>query len=365
MGQFDCTKPADGTPLFNCCQSLQGVVPCGGVSNVIVGYGSQFYLNTNTCRVYRTKREQVDAWGGGTVTTEPTEIQRNLIDTTSWKIKPSDGSWFTNQITYTAPVALNALALHCGNTTGFVERFSCTDTTESFTLRCRNSEGVTFRGAKWEYTVDYSDEVTAQDLLGPWNELLVYAIADNQLRSAAFDLFGSPSETGWGGNPIRPACPNIQPAFDNPDAGYAAPIGGMVKLFSFGPPIGYFYTNSDSPENGTPPDIATSKCGWVSFYFQWYAWFSTAMLSEFYEVETLRLGTSEVPQFCQRLIPDWGIGALPSPVSPAEQSRIGFTCESLRTLQFADGLNDNGGQRRTLFGPISYDPHITVTRCKS
>ena len=130
MGQFDCTKPADGTPLLNCCQGPPGnLVNCGNLVTKEVLYAPSFWVNVNTCQMFRTMTVTVGQYDSSDV------LIMDRVETHEYKLVPSNGTQLDYSVTYTAPVALNDFNQMCGNLNERVMSFSCTEAGETFTVR--------------------------------------------------------------------------------------------------------------------------------------------------------------------------------------------------------------------------------------
>jgi hypothetical protein len=336
VGAFDCTKPADGTPLLTCCQGPPGnLIQCGNIITKQVVYTPSFWLNVNTCQLFRTMTVTVGQYNSSNV------LEFDRIEVHDYRLNQNGEVDYS--VTSTTPAGLNDFNFMCGNLNERVISFSCNQAGETFTVRCLDSNGNPLTSTKWVYDIAFTNPITWQDLLGPWNQLLNYtssnfeAIADG---SIAFDRNGNISTGSTFSLP--PTCQTG----DIRDLNNGA-IGGMLRKASIGAPIGYWSSASGPWKD---PATSQSKCGFRRVDFNWKAWFSRVDLSQYYQVERINLRSIPPPTVCPSL-------------SPLLNDNL--DCESVQVLEFADGLNDNGGQRRPIFGPINYDPHITITRCRS
>jgi hypothetical protein len=339
VGDFDCTRPADGTPLLTCCQGAPGnLVACGNLVTKEVLYTATFWLNVNTCQLFKTMVETVRQYNN---VTEVVEADR--ITTYDYKLVPSNGTQLDESATYTAPIALNDFNFMCGNTVGRVTAFNCNQTGETFTVRCFDSAGNVLPSVRWEYEIAYSNPITWQELLGPWNELLNFTSGNFETLTGSrisFDRFGNISQGTTFALPPRCQSGDVRDVDDGA-------IGGMMRKASITPPVTYWYSQAGPWQD---PATSQSKCGFRRVDFIWRAWFSRVDLSQFYQVETVNLQSIPTPTVCPQF-------------SPLLNDNL--NCQSVQVLEFSDGLDDIGGARRPIFGPTSYDAHITITRCRS
>lgn len=251
----------------------------------------------------------------------------------------------TRGVTWTTPLPLLEDKISCFNNP-LVQRTNdtCTSSSESFRIQCYSD--ITPPGAGFDYSIAFSLSFTRNDMLGPLNELLSY-MAQN------FDT--APSVVGFrpGGEigPAQFAARMPECGFDpvngqDWDESYGA-FGGLENTISTRLGVSYI-SSQQSPFGATmPTDSACYRYGVIT----WVAWFSKVTLTQDYQIETFAVRSLQSPPICSQLAP-----------MNAESSNV---CDLLTTQQFSDGLNDNGGQRVTLFGPRDYTPHYTRTLCRA
>lgn len=334
MGDFNCQTPADGTPLLTCCPAPPGqLTRCGNLVTKAVVYEQPFWLHSPSCTMYL----RMDS----TVSTYLSTPTLNRIDTRHYGWKTAQ---FTSSSSFTSVIPLQEDQINCGNLP-FVQRTneSCSTTVDSFRIQCYSP---TFPpGPGFDYSTTYSQSFTRQDMLGPLNELLTWA-AQNFDSAPAVIGFRPGGEIGAAQfSAGMPECGTDPLNGLDWDETYGA-FGGLENTIKVGEFIGY--AASSTPLGAAIP--SQSQC----FRFgviRWVAWFSKVTLTENYQIETFAVRSLQSPPTCSQLAP-----------MNAESTNV---CDLLTTQQFSDGLNDNGGQRVTLFGPRDYTPHYTRTLCRA
>ena len=307
-------------------------------SRKAVVYNPNFFYNSNTCQMYRQVDYLLTRYSVGFDGTVATADRREIL---TFPVKP-DLQSFDRQVQ--SPVnttrVINDSTFMSGN--GFVYLVSkvCNGENETITVGVKNSDGVPL---PWYfvYDISYKLPVSVAELRNHLDELLNYTASNYDSLTGELIKFNASGEpTSLPNAPAVTACAN---GFDLSTGA----IAGLVPWFYAGTPVSYFFANSGDPIFG---DLTaySDQCGFKYGGVRFTAWFSKVQLTQNYQVETIAL-SSQTPSACPAIAP---LGDLT------------LTCSTGGVVEKTDGFGDTGQPRAPLFGPISFAPHYTLTRCR-
>lgn len=338
MGDFDCTKPADGTPLLTCCQfSPTTEVACTPYRVISVSTGFSAFLNKQTCQMFAKRVETITE---SNPNFDPPGDRNHIITNTQrpWQA-------LQTEYTYTTPIPARLPAVCLDRS---VDSGTITDTTYDYSYDCF--------GTTYTVRYEYSEPIPNDLIKQKHEEIESYLVA-------SFDYLNSRNilhlTWAWdaGGNQavIWPAlgernrinhiiCGSLSGS-EQDDAAYGMFAGFYKSAGSgqFGPAGRFMKLQSDDP--------------FVSSYgISWISWFTKGRMSREYLVKRNSIGPANTTVECQSL----------GPFMIIDSTSIWYkeaNCVLQQSQRFSDGYNENNQPRTILFGPLDRLPHIIKISC--
>lgn len=325
MGDFDCTRPDDGTALLTCCQELGTDTPCVQIGGQykLAYFPHRVFINVNSCRMFLRKKEywyftNPDfplGWRDRTTTaTYRVGSTAQLVDTT-----------------WTSDIAAG-LPLPTTRPWNFYD----------FT---RNDVGYSY---KFNYgstvhtiTVTFENEISFDELQARHVALENYVVGNFGTLGGLAYTYGLNYQIlryTMGTSSVLCGTTQLVP----PIAGYARSIyrvGGAIDL------------------------TEKSDTDWNIAEVSQYSWFAKGRLTRNYRVTEYAIAAQggRTPELCGA---QWLLAPFSSTAAfGSTQSR--FDCTQTRSVLFGDGFDQNGNPREVLFGPTSRTPHITTVACRT